>query len=155
LDLRNRQVELDNGDAEPFDKLLIATGARVRRLPVPGADLPGVFYLRTLADARAIRAASENASSAVVVGAGFIGAEAAASCKMRGLNVTVLEMLPVPLQRGLGDAVGQIYGEIHRERGVDLRLSEGIAEFRGSGRLEQVVTASGAIIDCDLAVVGV
>jgi 3-phenylpropionate/trans-cinnamate dioxygenase ferredoxin reductase subunit len=155
LDPRHRLIELDAGQTEPFDKLLIATGARVRRLPVPGADLPGVFYLRTLADARAIRAASEEASHVVVVGAGFIGAEVAASSKMRGLDVTVLEMLPVPLQRGLGDAVGQIYGEIHRERGVDLRLREGIAAFRGNGRLEQVVTASGATIDCDLAVVGV
>jgi 3-phenylpropionate/trans-cinnamate dioxygenase ferredoxin reductase subunit len=155
LDALNRQVELDTGLPEAFDKILITTGARVRRLPVPGAELPGIYYLRTLADARAIRAASVRASHVVVVGAGFIGAEVAASCKMRGLNVTVLEMLPVPLQRGLGDAVGQIYGEIHRERGVDLRLREGIAEFRGNGRLEQVVTASGETIDCDLAVVGV
>jgi 3-phenylpropionate/trans-cinnamate dioxygenase ferredoxin reductase subunit len=155
LDLRNRQIELATGGTEPFDKLLIATGARPLTLRVPGAHLPGIFYLRTLADARAIRTASKSASNVVVVGAGFIGAEVAASCKMRGLNVTVLEMLPVPLQRGLGDAVGQIYGEIHRERGVDLRLREGIAEFRGNGRLEQVVTASGVTIDCDLAVVGV
>ncbi len=155
LDLANRIVEVDSGPPERFDKLLIATGAKVRPLRVPGADLPGVFYLRTLGDARAIRAASEHARRILVVGAGFIGAEVAASSRMRGLDVTVLEMLPVPLQRGLGDAVGRIYGEIHRERGVDLRLGEGIAAFRGHGRLEQVITASGATIDCDVAVVGV
>jgi 3-phenylpropionate/trans-cinnamate dioxygenase ferredoxin reductase subunit len=155
LDLTNRSVELNQNCTEPFDKLLIATGAKVRPVRCPGSDLPGIFYLRTLADARAIRAASANASRVVVVGAGFIGAEVAASSRVRGLDVTVLEMLPVPLQRGLGDVVGSIYADIHRERGVDLRLSEGIAAFRGNGRLEQIVTASGATIDCDLAVVGV
>jgi 3-phenylpropionate/trans-cinnamate dioxygenase ferredoxin reductase subunit len=155
LDLSQRRVELDDGTSASYDKLLVATGAKVRPLRVAGAELPGIYYLRTLADARAIRAAAENAGRVLVVGAGFIGAEVAASCRMRGLDVTVLEMLPVPLQRGLGDVVGQIYAEIHRERGVDLRLSEGITAFRGHGRLEAVVTASGASIECDIAVVGV
>jgi 3-phenylpropionate/trans-cinnamate dioxygenase ferredoxin reductase subunit len=155
LNPSQRLVELDDGTLLAYDKLLIATGAKVRPLRVPGAELAGIFYLRTLADARAIRAAAESAGRVLVVGAGFIGAEVAASCRMRGLDVTVLEMLPVPLQRGLGDDVGQIYAEIHRERGVDLRLSEGITEFLGHRRLEAVVTASGATIECDLAVVGV
>jgi 3-phenylpropionate/trans-cinnamate dioxygenase ferredoxin reductase component len=150
-----RVVELTSGERLHYDKLLIATGARVRQLRAPGVDLPGVFYLRTLRDTVAIREATRNARRVVVVGAGFIGAEVAASCRMQDLEVTVLEMLPVPLQRALGDEVGRIYADIHRERGVDLRLSEGIGAFRGHGRVEQVVTASGAAIDCDLAVVGV
>jgi 3-phenylpropionate/trans-cinnamate dioxygenase ferredoxin reductase subunit len=155
LDLANRQVVVDRGRPEAFDKLLIATGARVRSLRVPGIDLPGVFYLRNLADALAIRRASEGARRVVVIGAGFIGAEVAATSRRRGLDVTVLEMLPVPLQRGLGDVVGAIYADIHRDHGVDLRLSEGIRSFQGDGRLERVVTASGSTIECDLAVVGV
>jgi 3-phenylpropionate/trans-cinnamate dioxygenase ferredoxin reductase subunit len=148
-------VVLATGEYLRYDKLLIATGARVRSVAVPGVDLPGIYYLRTIRDARAIRDATQSASRVVVVGAGFIGAEVAASSRVRGLDVTVLEMLPVPLQRALGDEVGQIYGAIHRDHGVDLRLSEAIAEFRGGGHLEQVVTTSGATIDSDIAVVGV
>lgn len=150
-----RAIALAGGDRIRYDKLLIATGAGVRRLNVPGVDLPGVHYLRTIRDARAIRDATASASRVVVIGAGFIGAEVAASCRMRGLDVTVLEVLPVPLQRVLGNEVGEIYGRIHREHGIDLRLGEGIAEFRGASRLEEVVTSSGKKIACDVAVVGV
>lgn len=138
-----------------YDRLLITTGAKVRQLNVPGCNLPGVYYLRTVADAKAIRAAARAATRAVVIGAGFIGAEVAASCRVMGLDVTVLEVLPVPLQRVLGEDVGNLYAQIHRENGVDLRLGEGIAEFRGAGRVEEVVTSSGTRITCDLAVVGV
>src|SRR5205823_7981570 len=95
LNPREQTLTLANGDTLRFDKLLIATGARVRQLRAPGVELPGVFYLRTLADTRAIREATRNARRVVVVGAGFIGAEVAASCRMQGLDVTVLEMLPV------------------------------------------------------------
>ncbi len=151
----DRVVLLDDGEELRYDKLLIATGACVRPLVVPGVDLPGSYYLRTLRDARAIRAATRSAGRVVVVGAGFIGAEVAASCRMQGLGVTVLELLPVPLQRALGDEVGRIYGEIHRDHGVDLRLGESVAEFRGAGRLEEVRTTSGGSIACDVAVIGV
>lgn len=150
-----RTIVLSDGSSLPYDKLLITTGAQVRRVSVPGVDLPGVFYLRTVRDARAIRAAAEKAQRAVVVGAGFIGAEVAASLRQRGLDVTLLEVLPVPLQRVLGDTVGQIYAELHRAHGVDLRLGEGVALLRGGGRLEEVVTTSGRSIGCDLAVLGV
>src|SRR5262249_13462039 len=109
-----RVVELASGERLPYDKLLIATGARVRQLRAPGIHLPGVFYLRTLRDTIAIRDATRNARRVVVVGAGFIGAEVAASCRMQDFEVTVLEMLPVPLQRALGDEVGRIYADIHR-----------------------------------------
>jgi 3-phenylpropionate/trans-cinnamate dioxygenase ferredoxin reductase subunit len=151
----DRTIVLANGERIPYDKLLIATGAKVRRLNVPGVDLPGVHYLRTIRDATAIRDASRVGGRVVVIGAGFIGAEVAASCRMKGLDVTVLEMLPVPLQRVLGDKIGQIYARIHRDHGIDLRLGEGIAEFRGAGRLEEVVTSSGQRIECSVAVVGV
>lgn len=150
-----RTVVLSNGERLRYDRLLIATGARVRRLNVPGSDLPGVHYLRTIRDARAIRDAARSAGRVVVIGAGFIGAEVAASCRVMGRDVTVLEVLPVPLQRVLGETIGNLYAQIHREHGIDLRLGEGIAEFRGAGRLEEVVTSSGQRILCDLAVVGV
>ncbi|HUX87415.1 MAG TPA: FAD-dependent oxidoreductase [Chloroflexota bacterium] len=155
LDSQNRALILDNGQSIQYDKLLIATGAAARRVNVPGAGLPGVHYLRTLAEAQTLGQALKAAQRVVVVGAGFIGAEVAASARMLGADVTVLELLPVPLQRALGDTVGKIYGEIHQERGVDLRLGEGISEFRGHGRIEEVVTSSGAHIACDIAVVGI
>lgn len=148
-------IELEDRSRLDYDKLLIATGVKVRRLNVPRADLPGIHYLRTLDDARTIREATVKARRVVVIGAGFIGAEVAAVCRVQGIAVTVLEVLPVPLQRALGDEVGRIYADIHREHGVDLRLGVGVTEFRGSGRLEQVITTIGDAIDCDLAVVGV
>ena len=150
-----RQVELADGTRLPYDKLLIANGVKVRRLTTPGVDLPGVFYLRNIDDSRAIRDAIASARRVVVVGAGFIGAEVAAVCRVRGIDVTLLEVLPVPLQRALGDEVGLIYADIHREHGVDLRLGVGIAAFQGNCRLERIVTSTGDIIDCDVAVVGV
>jgi 3-phenylpropionate/trans-cinnamate dioxygenase ferredoxin reductase subunit len=155
LDPAARAVELADGRRLAYDRLLIATGATPRRLPVPGADLDGVLYLRTLAEARALRERVAEARRVVVVGMGFIGAEVVASCRKRGLEVTALELLPVPLERALGRRIGEVYAEIHRARGVDLRLGAGVAEFRGDGRVEQVVTAAGERLDCDLAVVGV
>ncbi|HET8631764.1 MAG TPA: FAD-dependent oxidoreductase [Thermomicrobiales bacterium] len=155
LDPAARAVELADGRRLTYDRLLIATGATPRRLPIPGADLDGVLYLRTLPEARALRERVAGAGRAVVVGMGFIGAEVVASCRKRGLEVTALELLPVPLERALGRQIGEIYAEIHRAHGVDLRLDTGVAEFRGDGRVEQVVTAAGERLDCDLAVVGV
>jgi 3-phenylpropionate/trans-cinnamate dioxygenase ferredoxin reductase subunit len=150
-----RLVELSDGTRLPYDKLLIANGVKVRRLTTPGIDLTGVYYLRTIDDARAIRDAAASARRVVVIGAGFIGAEVAAVCRVRGIEVTVLEVLPVPLQRALGDEVGLIYAEIHREHGVDLRLGVGVAAFQGDGRLERIVTSTGDVVDCEVAVVGV
>ena len=150
-----RSVELADGRQVLYDDLIITTGAHPRRLVVPGGDLAGILYLRTLRDAQHIRAAMSRARRVVVVGAGFIGAEVAASCRQAGLEVVLLEALPVPLERALGREVGEIYAAIHRDHGVDLRTSEGVIAFRGQDRVEQVVTTSGATFDCDFAVVGV
>lgn len=155
LDPTQHQITVSSGESLRYSKLLIATGARPRRLTVAGADLPGVFYLRTVQDARNLAEAIDRSRRIAVIGAGFIGAEVAASSRMKGADVTVIEMVPVPLQRVLGNSLGQIYADIHREHGVDLRLGESIAEFRGHGRIEQVVTTSGARIECDAAVVGI
>jgi len=155
LDLQERAVELESGERVPFDRLLLATGGRPRRLAVPGSDLGGIYELRTVADSERIAAELRPGRRLVVIGAGFIGAEVAASARTQGLDVSVLEMAPVPLGRALGEEMGQIYAEIHRERGVELLTGEAIERFEGNGRVERVVGASGRVIDCDFVVVGV
>ncbi|HEX2171416.1 MAG TPA: FAD-dependent oxidoreductase [Dehalococcoidia bacterium] len=155
LDPAGRSLMLADGELLDYDNLLICTGAAPRPIEAPGADLPGILYLRTLRDAEYLRGRKEHARRVVVVGAGFIGAEVAATCRQAGLEVILLEALPVPLERGLGRRVGEIYARIHRDRGVDLRTNAAVAAFRGHGLVEQVVTASGEAFECDFVVVGV
>jgi 3-phenylpropionate/trans-cinnamate dioxygenase ferredoxin reductase subunit len=157
---RGPRTEADGpGPAEaiPFDGLVVATGAAPRLLPsMVGAPVPdGVFVLRSLDDALAVRDRLAGGPKVVVVGAGFIGSEVAATCRMRGLDVTVLEALPAPLVRGLGPVLGAVCGELHRDHGVDLRLNVGVAGFEGAGRVERVRLDDGATVDADLVVVGV
>ncbi|MCH8087692.1 MAG: FAD-dependent oxidoreductase [Chloroflexi bacterium] len=155
LDPAGQTVELDTGETLKYDKLLLATGGRIRKLNVPGTDLEEVYYLRTIGNSQRLAESINRSRKAVVVGAGFIGSEVAASLRMKGLDVTLLEIEPVPLRHVLGDELGEIYAGIHRGHDVDLRLSEGIAEIQGHRRAERVITSSGASIDCDLVVIGV
>ncbi len=155
LDLQARAVELAGGESISFDRLLLATGGRERRLSVPGSDLEGIYYLRTLADSERLAQELQPGRRLVVVGAGFIGGEIASSARAKGLEVTVLEMAPVPLERVLGEEMGRLYSQFPREHGVELLTGEAIARFEGSGRVERAVGASGRAIDCDLAVAGV
>jgi 3-phenylpropionate/trans-cinnamate dioxygenase ferredoxin reductase subunit len=155
LDARERTVELADGERLPFEKLLLATGGRPRRLAAPGGDLEGVYYLRTIEDSDRLAQELRPGRRAVVIGAGFIGSEVAASARMKGLEVTVLEMAPVPLERVLGATMGEVLAALHRERGVDLVTGDAIERFEGSRRVERVVSSSGKAIDCDFAVVGV
>ena len=115
LDLAAGEVEIGQ-ERLGFGKLLLATGAEPRRLPVPGADLDGVHYLRSFGDSDALREAIETSSRVAVIGAGWIGAEVAASARQKGLEVTLIEQLDVPLERVLGREVGEVYGGIHRDR---------------------------------------
>ena len=138
-----------------YSKLLIATGAEPRRIPVPGADLDGVHYLRSFADSDALRAAIEASTSVAVIGAGWIGAEVAASARQKGLEVTLIEQLDAPLERVLGRELGEIYGAIHRDQGVDLRTGSTVEAIEGSGRAERVRLAGGDTVDCDFVVVGI
>jgi len=155
LDLGTREVALADGTTVPYDGLVIATGASVRRLPGQ-PDLPGVHVLRTLDDALALRADVEaGPDRVVVVGAGFIGSEVAATCREAGCEVTVLEALPVPLERALGAEMGAVMGELHVEHGVDLRLSTGVEAIEGSDRVERVRLADGSTIDTSVVVVGI
>jgi NADPH-dependent 2,4-dienoyl-CoA reductase/sulfur reductase-like enzyme len=154
LDLAARRVVLEGGEAIGFDGLLVATGARAR--PLPGAPaLPGVFTLRTLDDCLAIRAALAGSPRVVVVGAGFIGAEVAASCRARGLSVTILEALPSPMARVLNPEVGAVCAAIHRDHGVDVRLGTGVAAIEGGARVERVRLQDGSCVDADVVVVGI
>lgn len=155
VDAQERAVVLESGERVSFDALLLATGGRARALPIPGADLEGAYYLRHVGDSESIAAELREGRRLVVIGAGFIGSEVAASARMKGLAVTVLEIAPVPLERALGRELGGICAEIHRDHGVDLRTSEGVERFEGAQRVERVIATSGAAIDCDLVVIGV
>jgi 3-phenylpropionate/trans-cinnamate dioxygenase ferredoxin reductase subunit len=154
LDLAGRRVVLDGGLAVPFDGLVIATGTYARRLPnMP--PLAGVHVLRTLADCLALRAELDRSPRVAVIGAGFIGLEVAATCRGRGLAVSVIESLAAPLERGLGAALGTYVGEIHRDHGVDLRLGARVARLVGGERVEAVELADGARLPADVVVVGI
>jgi 3-phenylpropionate/trans-cinnamate dioxygenase ferredoxin reductase subunit len=154
LDVTARVVTLDDGDAVSFDGAVIATGSVPRTLPNT-PELDGIFVLRTLDDALALRTRLDDAPRVVVVGAGFIGSEVAATCRQRGLAVTVLEALPAPLVRGLGPVLGMVCGELHRDHGVDLRLGVGVAAIEGDGRVERVRLDDGSTVGADIVLVGV
>ena len=155
LDTSAREVELDDGERLGYDRLLLATGAEPRRLSIPGADLEGVMYLRTVEGSDAIRARLDQGGAVVVVGAGWIGSEVAASARQRGLDVTVVEPLSVPLERVLGPEIGGVYRDIHADRGVQMLLGTGVDAFEGGTAVERVRTSDGRAIDCDFVVVGI
>jgi NADPH-dependent 2,4-dienoyl-CoA reductase/sulfur reductase-like enzyme len=154
LDVEGREVVLHGGELLPYDAVIVATGAVARRLPGT-PQLDGVVELRTLDDALALRAAFEQQPRVVVVGAGFIGSEVAATARERGLDVTVLEALPVPLSRGLGDRMGAACAALHLDHGVDLRCGIGVAGFEGDRRVSGVRLTDGSVVPADVVVVGV
>ena len=155
LDTSAREVTLDDGTGLPYDRLLLTTGSEPRRLPVPGGDLDGVLYLRSVEDSDALRARLDAGGSLVVVGAGWIGSEVAASARQRGLEVTVLDPLRVPLERVLGTELGAVYRDVHSDHGVRMLMETGVEAFEGDGRVERVRTSAGELLDCDFVVVGV
>jgi 3-phenylpropionate/trans-cinnamate dioxygenase ferredoxin reductase subunit len=152
LDASGPAVGVEGGERIEADAVLLATGGIPRRLP--DAPEEGVLYLRTLEDSDRIRKALTG-GRLVVVGAGFIGAEVAASARARGVEVTVLEMASVPLQRALGEDVGRIYGQIHRDHGVDLRTEEGVERIESADGGVVVRTSKGDAIEAEAVVVGV
>jgi 3-phenylpropionate/trans-cinnamate dioxygenase ferredoxin reductase component len=155
LDLDSRKVEIDGGDHVAYDRLLLATGSTPRFLPGQ-PDLDGVCVLRTLDDALDLRRRLDTQPRIVVIGAGFIGAEIAASCRQRGTDVTVLEALPQPMVRGLGEELGAVLAEVHRNHGVDLRTSVQVDEIVGeNGKVTGVRLGDGSVIPADVVVVGI
>jgi len=149
------RLTLRDGRELGYDRLLLATGAEPRRLRVPGADLDGIYYLRTLADCDLLRARLDNGGRVVVAGAGWIGSEFAASARQRGLEVTVIDPQAVPNERIFGSAIGAFYRDVHAGQGVELLLGDGVDSFGGNGAVAEVRTTSGRRIGCDFAVVGI
>jgi 3-phenylpropionate/trans-cinnamate dioxygenase ferredoxin reductase subunit len=154
LDIRERTVTVNGSRRIRYDGLVIATGTRPRTLPF-GAYPAGVHTLRTLDDCLAIRRALDADPRVVVVGAGFIGAEVAATCRQRGHAVVLVEPLPGPLFRVLGAEVSGALAALHADHGVDLRLGTGVVGLRGSDHVEEVVLSDGHTVPADLVVVGV
>jgi 3-phenylpropionate/trans-cinnamate dioxygenase ferredoxin reductase subunit len=155
LDTGEAELTLDGGERLGYDRLLLATGAEPRRLTIPGAQLDGVHYLRSVEDSDALRERLDAGGSVVVVGAGWIGAEVAASARQRGLDVTVIEPASVPLERVLGSEVGAVYRDIHADHSVRMLLGTGVEAFEGDAFVERVTTDDGHRIACDFVVVGI
>jgi len=155
IDATQRFVEVQGGERIGYDRLLVATGGRNRALSVPGASLEGVFQLRTVEDCDRIRSATQRGARAVVMGLGFIGSEVAASLRQLGIEVAAVEGSRVPLARVVGEEVGQVLADIHREKGVELVLEDSVASFEGGARVERVRTKNGRVLECDMVVAGI
>ncbi|MER0484682.1 FAD-dependent oxidoreductase [Streptomyces sp. Edi2] len=156
IDPRAHEVTLADGGRIDYAKLLLTTGSSPRRLPVPGADLGNVHYLRSLIDSDRIKDSFESASRIVVIGAGWIGLETAAAARAAGVEVTVLEMAELPLLRVLGREVSQIFADLHTDHGVELRCGVQVAEITGNGsRANGVLLADGSRVAADAVIVGV
>jgi NADPH-dependent 2,4-dienoyl-CoA reductase/sulfur reductase-like enzyme len=154
LDLRARRVTLADGTWADYDRLIIATGARVR--PLPGiAPRPGLLGLRTLDDSLMLRDELERARRVAVVGMGFIGLEVAAACRSRGVDVVAVEALPVPLAPIVGPALGEMLVAMHADHGVDVRTGVTVTDVYGGSRVAGIVLSDGSRVDADVVVVGI
>jgi 3-phenylpropionate/trans-cinnamate dioxygenase ferredoxin reductase component len=151
---RNELI-LEGDRRQGYDRLLLATGAAPRQLHLPGSDLPGVHYLRTVEDSQRIGERIDSTERLVVIGSGWIGAEVAASARQKGAEVTMIEMGSLPLERVLGPEVGRIYRDIHRDHGLEFLPETTVDRFEGAGRVEQVVTNDGTEIETGFVVIGI
>jgi NADPH-dependent 2,4-dienoyl-CoA reductase/sulfur reductase-like enzyme len=154
LDVPGHAVVLDSGEVVPYDGVVLATGAAPRTIPGVG-EMAGVFVLRTLDDCVALAAELDKGPRVVVIGAGFIGSEVAASCRARGLDTTVVEALDLPLLRVLGPMVGGLCADLHRDHGTALRLGVGVAGLEGGRRVQRVRLTDGTAVEADVVVVGI
>ncbi|MFI5693263.1 NAD(P)/FAD-dependent oxidoreductase [Kribbella sp. NPDC051586] len=155
IDPSAHTVTLDDDSQVSYSKLLIATGSRVRTLDVPGADLPGVHYLRTAEEAQTLTDAYAAKPRVVVVGAGWIGLEAASAARERGCEVTVVEPQSTALASVLGEEVGEVFAEFHRQHGVQFRFGTGVDGFEGTDKVTGVRVSGGEVLPTDLVIVGV
>jgi 3-phenylpropionate/trans-cinnamate dioxygenase ferredoxin reductase subunit len=154
LDTAARTATLDNGTVLDYDELIIATGLVPRRIPT-FPDLDGIHVLRSFDQSLALRKEAGSARKAVVVGAGFIGCEVAASLRGLGVDVVLVEPQPTPLASVLGEQIGELVARLHRSEGVDVRTGVGVEEVTGHGRVERVVLSDGTDLNADLVVVGI
>jgi 3-phenylpropionate/trans-cinnamate dioxygenase ferredoxin reductase subunit len=155
IDPGAKEIVLGDGERIAYDAGLLATGAEPLRLTVPGAELDGVHYLRTRIDSDALRAGLQGAARVVVIGAGWIGCEVAASARQLGVEVSLVARTGLLLEHVLGDRLGAFYRDVHLEHGVDLRLENAVTRIEGAQNAERVVLADGETIDCDLVVAGI
>jgi 3-phenylpropionate/trans-cinnamate dioxygenase ferredoxin reductase subunit len=155
IDPAERKIALTSGRSVRYDKLLIATGVRNRRPPIPGLNLQNIFDLRSVADADALRAQIVSGRKAAVIGMGFIGCEVAASLRQQGVEVVCIDPSPTPLFRVLGERLGQVMSTIHGNHGVEMVFDDVVTRFEGDRGVERVITRRGRRVDCDFAVVGV
>jgi 3-phenylpropionate/trans-cinnamate dioxygenase ferredoxin reductase subunit len=155
LDLRASEVVLEGGERVRYDRLLLATGAEPVRLSIPGSDLAGIHTLRTVEDSDVLRERLRRGGKLVVVGAGWIGCEVAASARQLGMEVTVVAPGRVPLERVLGPELGAFYSELHRDHGVELVMGTGVEAFEGGASVAAVRTGDGRRIECTAVVAGV
>jgi len=157
IDRARKRVSLDSGDDKSYDALVLACGARNRLLAVPGADLDGVLYLRTLDESRTVKQRLQEANAIVVVGGGFIGLEIAASARSLGKSVTVLEAQPRLMPRVVAPLVSTFYAALHAGRGVTVACDAGVTGIAGDadGRARTVTLSSGASYPADLVIVGI
>jgi 3-phenylpropionate/trans-cinnamate dioxygenase ferredoxin reductase subunit len=155
IDAGAKAVVLGGGERIDYDRLLLATGGEPRALPVPGGDLEGVHLLRTIEDSNGIRALFDGGGRLVVIGGGWIGCEVAASARQKGMDVTLIESLELPLLRVLGPELGGFYRGVHEDQGVEMLLGAGVDAIEGAGRAERVRLSDGKTIDCAAVVVGI
>jgi 3-phenylpropionate/trans-cinnamate dioxygenase ferredoxin reductase subunit len=148
-------VVLADGERLHFHRLLIATGAEPRRLNIDGAGLDGIHYLRELRDADRLRETLAAGGRLAVIGGGWIGAEVAASARQQGLDVAIVEPAEAMLERALGRELGDFYGQVHRDKGVDLRLGTMPLRFEGDDRVAAIRLQDGSRIECDAALIGI
>ena len=154
LDTDGQTVTLDDGTAVAYEELVIATGLVPRRIPAL-PDLEGIRVLRSLDESLALREHASAARHAVIVGAGFIGCEVAASLRSVGVDVVLVEPQPQPLAAVLGEQIGELVARLHRDEGVDVRLGVGVTEVRGEGHVDTVVLTDGTELPADLVVIGI
>ena len=154
IDRAARRVYFENGESLVYTKLVLSTGGRVRKMTCPGADLPGVHYLRNIDDVLAFRDRLTLGAKLVIVGGGYIGLEVAAVAVKRGCNVTVLEMLPLVLNRVVAPEMSHFYTDVHRAAGVDIRASTAVTAFEGNGKVERVICGN-KVFEADVVIVGI
>ncbi len=155
LDLEKRRLHLSNGETLDYDKLLLATGSRMRKLDVSGSELANIFYLRTIEDMLLIRPNLGPGADLVIVGGGFIGLEVAATARGRGCNVTIIERDRTVMNRVVASEVGAFFADVHESQGVKLRFGASVARFDGDRRVERVICDDGTVIPADVVIVGV
>jgi 3-phenylpropionate/trans-cinnamate dioxygenase ferredoxin reductase subunit len=155
IDIGAASVTLHDGREVRYERLLLATGAEPRRLKVPGSELEGIHYLRSLADCERLKERLATGGHAAVVGAGWIGSEFAASARQRGLEVTMIDPLRFPNERVFGPEIGAFYRDVHASHGVTLMLGQGVEGFEGDGSVRAVALSGGGRVECDLALVAV